>query len=362
MQRPNRSERDSVVDQLGREVDLVSLAEELGVKVFSRASLRPKGLCPFHEDRTPSLVFFPSDGENRARYHCFACGAHGDVFNLVMKQRSLDFRGALEWIAHRYNRVLPTWKGKPEEPRKLGLSLAFEAFSSPNDTEIRRIQSFSEARRFDYELLRKAEVFAVDPPKLVPLAERLGREATENLLASGLIQRVELRIDRERALPTELPLRDFFKQPRIIFAIRDDNRRLVGFAGRAISPGDEPKYLYSPGFPRSETLYRLDRVRSVARKQATVEKRRMDLFVVEGLLDAIRLEALDFNAVAVLGAQLTVPQADQLSVFAKELDRDGIQLVVHLYLDTDVPGRHALRSVLPLLLETAAKDATGFLV
>ena len=84
---------------------------------------------------------------------------------------------------------------------------------------------------------------------------------------------------------------------------------------------------------------------------------------IEGLLDALRLEALGLNAVAILGTQLTPAQAHLFAQLASDLDRDGCQLVVHLFLDADEPGRRALRTALPRLLEIGASgDATGFLV
>ena len=357
-------ERDLVVEELARRADLPAIAEELGMRVLARGSRQPKALCPFHDDRTPSLVFYLGGGATRGRFHCFSCGAHGDAYGLVMKLRNCDFRGAMEWLSVRLQVSLPqVERPRTVEPRQIGLQLAYEILSQQSRSEKDLLNQFAMQRGYEPEKLAEMEVFATEPPKLSLAAEERGRETVENLLAAGLIRRPQMSPSTGGLLPTELPPRDFFYQSRIIFTLREDRGRLLGFAGRALIPGDDPKYLYSPGFPRAETLYRLDRVRSAIRAQFKNKPQRIDVFAVEGLLDALRLEALGLNAVAILGTQLTPAQAHLFAQLASDLDRDGCQLVVHLFLDADEPGRRALRTALPRLLEIGASgDATGFLV
>jgi DNA primase catalytic core len=358
------SDRDLIVEELARRADLPAIAEELGMRVLARGSKQPKALCPFHDDRSPSLVFYSGEGAKRGRFHCFGCGAHGDAYGLIMKLRHCDFRGALEWLSAKMQLPLPQLdRQRTIPPRYLGLQFAYEVFSRQSRSEANRLKDFATERGFETEKLLEMEVFAMEPPKLSTQAEERSRETIENLLAAGLIRRLQLSPSSGGALPTDLPPRDFFFQPRIVFTLREDRGRLVGFAGRALIPGDEPKYLYSPGFPRSDTLYRLDRVRSTLRAQSSNKPQRMDVFLVEGLLDALRFESLGLNAVAIFGTQLTPAQAQLFAQLASDLDRDNCQLVVHLFLDADEPGRHALRTVLPRLLEIGASgDATGFLL
>ena len=359
-----KSERDLAVEELALRADLPALAEELGMRVLARGSRQPKALCPFHDDRTPSLVFYPSGATTRGQFHCFACGAHGDAYGLVMKLRNCDFRGALEWLSARFQIPLPqAERTRTIEPRQTGLQFAYEVLRRQSRSEQVRLKEFGGQRGYQPEKLIELEVFAMEPPKLSLAAEARGRETVENLLVAGLLRRGQLSPSKSGVLPTELPTRDFFYQPRIVFALREDRGRLVGFAGRALIPGDDPKYLYSPGFPRGETLYCLDRVRTAIRAQSVTHPKRVDVFAVEGLLDALRFEALGLNAVAIFGTQLTPTQAQLFAQLASDLDRNGCQLVVHLFLDADAPGRHALRTALPRLLEAGASgDATGFLV
>ena len=145
------------------------------------------------------------------------------------------------------------------------------------------------------------EVFAAEPPKLARAAEERGREVVENFWLRAWSAGSSFLLPVVACFPPELPPRDYFFKPRIIFTLREDRGHLIGFAGRAVIPGDEPKYLYSPGFPQSETLYRLDRVRSAIRAQSADKPQRIDVFAVEGMLDALRLESLGLNAVAILG-------------------------------------------------------------
>lgn len=87
----------SIVDEIKDRVDIVEVASESGVELMKSGS-RYKGLCPFHEEETPSFVVFPKSG----RWYCFGeCNEGGDVFNLVMKIKGWDFRAALEALAER---------------------------------------------------------------------------------------------------------------------------------------------------------------------------------------------------------------------------------------------------------------------
>ncbi|WP_395752682.1 CHC2 zinc finger domain-containing protein [Prosthecobacter sp.] len=350
---------DNVVDNLALVADLPMLAEELGMRVISRGSKNPKALCPFHDDQTPSLNFYPGEGTKRGQYHCFACGAHGDVFGLVMRLKDCDFRSALLWIADRYQQPLPT--GHERSNRSLraeGLELAFSAFSKQSTPEKKLLRDFAEAREFASNWLEKAEVFGAVGRKLTRKAIPGGREGAEALREAGVLQRGEIPTGPDGVpLALDLPWRDFFSQDRVLFTLRDDRGRVAGFAGRALSSQDSPKYLYTPGFKTSETLYRFDRARNILLKNSKTAQN-ADLFVVEGLLDALRLESLNFPAVAVFGSQISAGQAKLLNRLADELDRDGRRLSIHLFLDADDPGRAGLRRSLSRLLTSLLEEQT----
>ena len=358
---PSRAEpsgQDHFVDALAVRADLPTIAEELGLRVSARGTPTPKALCPFHEDKTPSLVFYPGSASSRGHYHCFACGAHGDVFGLVMRLRDCNFRSALEWLAQRYQLPLPTARQTTSRTvRSSGLELALKVYQRQTQSEAKMLQAFAKERGFKPETLTAADVFVAEAHKLSKNSSCRAREAAESLREVGLMRSGELPAGNEGVpLPLNLPWRDFFARKRVLFALRDDRGRLVGFAGRALEPEDEPKYLYTPGFPRAETLYRFDRARATLFSRLNVPSQVADLYVVEGLLDALRFEELGLASVAILGSQISDSQVRLLTRLADDLDREDRALNIHFFLDADAPGRAGLRRSLRRLLVTIADE------
>jgi DNA primase catalytic core len=360
------SARDKVVDDLARDADLPLIAVELGVRVVDRGRPQPKALCPFHDDRTPSLTFYPPTGASRAQFHCFACNAHGDVFDLIKKQLSCDFPTALKWLAERKGVALPTLRSARTaggtDPRSNGLKLAEQAYQKESRDEVIMLTAFAESRGFEAGFFHRAGVFGVAPGKLAALANTLGREARDSLEAAGLLVRPRVQQGTRGALTLPLDLSvDFFRTNRVQFTIRDERGRVAGFVGRALTSNDAPKYLFSSGFPRSKILYRLEKVRSRVMNRSLAPGKVAEVFVVEGLLDALRLEALGLDSVAIFGSHMTGDQIDILAALAEQAEQNGIQLAVHLFLDSDDAGRRGtLTTISALLLKSA--QTTGFLV
>ena len=349
--------RKAAINRLANEARLPDVASALGIRVISR-STPPKALCPFHNDEHPSLCLYPSTGGGRAQFHCFACGAHGDVFDLIKKQLGTDFRGALDWLSARYGipipAIAPDKRRRDLQPRLDGLAKAFDLFRAQSAEEFLLLENWSAQRHFNMKVFEEAEVFAVLPPKIASHVAEYDREQVDALEASGLFRReVPILNQVSNFLPLDLPGRDFFESPRIIFTIRDDRGVVVGFAGRALEH-DTPKYLFSPGFTRSATLYRWHRVRSNAPSTSLNRGDVKHVFVVEGLMDALRLESLGIDAVAALGSNLTTNQVRLLTDYAKELDRSDGQLAVHLLFDADEAGRRGMLAATVKLLNEAA--------
>lgn len=357
-QKAKPAARASIVNDLALRADLPTVADELGIHVTGRGSSTPKALCPFHEDKKPSLVFYPSTSSDRGHYHCFACGAHGDVYGLLMRARSCDFRGALEWLAARYNQTLPSaGESKTGSLRTSGMELAAKTFRKQTSSEAEALLAFARDRHFRLETFAKADLHVASANKLTRSDLLSDRETVESLREAGLIRSGELPAGKEGApLPLDLPYRDFFTQKRVIFPLQDDRARLIGFAGRALEEKDEPKYLYTPGFPRNDTLYRYDNARVQLFSRRAESSQVVNLFVVEGLLDALRLEQLGFTAVAILGSQLSDGQVHLLTRLADDLDREDRALNIHMFLDADVPGRVGLRRSIARLLDLSTAE------
>jgi DNA primase catalytic core len=365
--RPDRR-REDAVRELALRADIVAVAEELGMRVSGHDSPHPKALCPFHDDHTPSLTFYPGKGSNRGYFHCFTCGIHGDVFALTEQLKKCDFSEALVWLAKRYDFRLPSRRDdsirRARNARLGGLETALTIYRSQTQEEVASFQQWASSRGFQPDFLTSADVFFARGNKLVSSVGAEDQETLECLVEAGLAYKGSWREVQGSSgpLPMLLPPRDLFSTPRMIFTLRDADREVVGFAGRATGD-DLPKYLFSQDFPRSKTLYRLDKVKNVLRDYRTTARESrppaFDLFVVEGLMDAVRLESLGEQAVAILGSKLAPPQVELILSLAKEADALGMRLVCHLFLDSDDAGRRGTLASLPLLL-TAAARGVGF--
>jgi DNA primase catalytic core len=352
--------RRRAIDSLAVDANLPDVAEALGLRVFSRGGVTPRALCPFHSDQHPSLYLYPSSRGARAQFHCFACGAHGDVYDLIKKQLITDFRGALDWLSARYHFSVPeivsAKRYAKAASRVRGLDLGFDIYRNQSSEEQALIRQWAVDRQFEPTLLDSAEVFAARPPKIATSHTATDREQFDALEDAGLLIRGSSTHGSEsNLLPLELPARDFFDAPRIMFTIRDDRGAIAGFAGRALGT-DSPKYLFSPRFPRASTLYRWHKVRNSPRTNLGGQGSVAHVFVVEGLMDALRLESVGLDAIAVLGSSLTNSQVQLLTDCARDFDRSDRQLAIHLMFDSDDAGRRGAINATVKLLDAAASN------
>lgn len=259
-----------------------------------------KGLCPFHQEKTPSFIVSP----DRQTFHCFGCGEGGDIFSFIMKIEGLDFREALEILARKAGVTLsvPSVSGKSEDKRSLfdimELSLLFyrTALKEPGG-------------RIALHYLNKRDITPEDasmfelgwaPSSWDSLWSHLKKEKTslKEALDCGLvIEGTKGVYDRFRG--------------RIIFPIRDVSGKLLAFGGR-VTDGDGAKYINSPEgllYSKRQNLYLLH-----VAKQEIREKKRAIL--VEGYMDAIRLHLSGYKeTIASLGTALTEDQARLLKRF-----------------------------------------------
>jgi len=315
--------RADIVDIVGRSVKL------------TRASGSWKGLCPFHQEKSPSFTVNPQ----RQTYHCFGCDVGGDVFKFVMEMEHLDFMGAMERLANQTGVPfeLDGSKGNSGLKRKL-LDLHEQAAVYFE----KAIQAPSGKKALAY--LNKRELLPETPKnfrlgfapesfnELLSVARGWGYSDQE-LEDSGLFGK------KEQARNGE-PLYDRFRN-RLMFPILDEQARVIGFSGRVIPPSDaKAKYLNSPEtllFKKSRVLYGIEKARApIAQKRRAV--------LCEGQLDVIRChESGITEAVASQGTAITENHAQILKRYADE---------VILLLDADAAGiKAALRSADVLLAE-----------
>lgn len=179
------------------------------------------------------------------------------------------------------------------------------------------------------------------------------RELLGELEGSGLIRATRLKstVSGNHHLDIDEQYRDFFNDPRILLPIRDLNRRIVGFAGRKLDETSRaPKYLYTPSLPKAQILYRayeaFQKINSSLKNNDTPT-----LYICEGLFDALRLEALGFAAVSILGSKLSEQQAKTIAQLASTLP-EIIPLQVRFFLDRDMAGLKGAASSIETLIKT----------
>jgi DNA primase len=270
-----------------------------------RSGARWTGLCPFHEEKTPSFTVNPAD----KLYYCFGCGAGGDIISFVRETEQLEFAQAVEWLAERYRVTLEYEESSPEQDAARGrrerlLALLEQATSfyerflweSPRGEAVR---AYLKGRGLGEDVCREYRL------GLAPGGATVARKAREKgftvaeLSAAGLVNRRG---------------NDYFNG-RLLFPLADARGRVRGFQARKLREDDplRAKYVNSPEgelFRKGDLLYGLDRARTAIAKQERA-------VVVEGNTDVLALKQAGLEpVVASMGTALTDRQLKELSRLA----------------------------------------------
>ncbi len=286
----------------------VSLAEVVGRRVkLIRRGREFTGLCPFHNEKTPSF----SVVEDKGFYHCFGCGAHGDVIGFTMQTENFSFPEAVEQLARRAGLEVPqeTREERERAERQATLQTAVDAACAffekmLHGPEGRAARAYLEQRGLDDATIRRFRLgFAPDGRDKFKRAVMSGAISEALLLEAGLLRKPEGGGESY----------DYFRN-RVIFPIGDRRGRIIAFGGRVMDDG-QPKYLNSPETPlfqKGRNLYGWALARVAAAKDPSA-------IVVEGYMDVIALHRAGFTtAVAPLGTALTEAQIEELWRMAPE--------------------------------------------
>lgn len=320
---------DTVVDEVRMRADIVEVVGR--VVDLKKSGSEYKGKCPFHEDRTPSFYVIPA----KDFYNCFGCQESGDVFTFVMKTQGLDFVDAVKEVGARFGVDVQEVRGqRPEEDPNRPL---YEANAFARDffiTELKHPERGAGARAYlerrgISEAIQKRFDLGYAPDSwdaLRSAADTRGLDR-EFLLQLGLLKRSERRPDPYDAL-----------RDRVVFPIEDLAKRVIGFGGRVLRQGQNPKYLNSSEsaiYTKGLHLYALGGARNAIRKEGAA-------LVVEGYMDVVALAAAGLDtAVAALGTAMTRDQAKLLRRFTTR---------VFLLFDSDTAGQKATFRTGDLLL------------
>ena len=317
-------------EQLKSSVDIVKVIGEY-VRLRKSGVSRYTGLCPFHSEKTPSF----SVHAGHQFYKCFGCGASGDVLKFVMEFEHVSFPEALKLLAERNGIPMPKRAEYADADTRLRAAVfQMQGLAQENFRELLNGPAGAEARRY----LDKRGVAPETSAQFgLGYAERSGRSlvrifekqgfAAEQMENCGLVRRRD-----------DGSFYDFFRN-RLMFPIHSESGKVIGFGGRALDPGDEPKYLNSsesPIYKKSAVLYNLHRAKDGIRKaDRTV--------LVEGYMDAIGVSAAGVpEVVAPCGTSLTAQQVQSLR-------RHSDKIVVNF--DPDAAGANAAERSINLLLD-----------
>ena len=317
---------EDLVEEIRLKNDIVEVIS--GYVKLQRKGSSYFGLCPFHNEKSPSFSVSPM----KQMYYCFGCGAGGNVFTFIMEYENYSFTEALRVLAERAGVELPKVdmskeaKARADEKGAL-LSIQKEAakfyYYQLKTRDGENAYHYLRGRGLSEEIIQKFGLgysgkFGGGLYKY--LKEK--KYADELLKQSGLFQ-----VDEKRGMYDK-----FWN--RVIFPITDVNNRVIGFGGRVMGDA-KPKYLNSPEtkvFDKSRNLYGLNLART---------SRKKNLIICEGYLDVIAMHQAGFtNAVASLGTALTSQQASLMKRYTEEV------LIIY---DSDEAGIKAALRAIPLL-------------
>ncbi len=311
--------KDESVERVKAVMEILPLVED--VVRLRKSGSTYKGLCPFHQERTPSFTVSPA----RGTFKCFGCDEGGDAITFVEKTENLDFVGAIELLAQRFGVELEYEEASPEQEQKRQRDQRLRAL-------LERVAEFYSRTLWESEVGTRAREYLASrglgedvcrefrlgyAPGGTLLASRAQQEgyAQDELLAVGLANRRG---------------NDYF-QRRIVFPLADGRGRVRGFQARKLHDDDplQAKYVNSPDgalFRKGDLLYGLDLSRqAIAREDRAV--------VVEGNTDVIALRQAGFApVVASMGTALTEAQLRELARLTKRL---------FLCFDADAAGQDA---------------------
>jgi len=325
------AEAGSFAEKVKQQADIVRVIGEY-VRL-KKTGQNFTGLCPFHQEKTPSFAVHPV----RQIYHCFGCGAGGDVFKFVMELEKCTFPEALRTVAEKCGIPIPRPRERSPEERRENqqrsalvemhqLAAVFFARNLHESSEGKVGAMYLEDRGLDREAMKRFGL-GWAPSSGDALLRQLKPKYPEALLeVSGLFSR-----DQGGRLY------DRFRR-RIMFPIANDSGKVIAFGGRAMGD-DMPKYMNSPETPvysKSNLLYHLDRAKEAIRQNDFA-------ILVEGYMDAIAVARAGIaNVVASCGTSLAEPQIKLLGRFTR-------RVIVNY--DPDTAGQVATERSIALLLE-----------
>jgi len=337
--------KPSCVRDLKNRVNIADVVSR--VATLRKAGSRFKGLCPFHQEKTPSFHVDPDKGF----FKCFGCGKAGDIISFVRETEQLSFTEAVEALGQRFNVAIDYEEGSgpSREERSLRQEIFdlheiaaehyHQIFKTRNVTGDFMRAYWTDKRRFPTELADDYKIGAAEPGD-----NSLATVLLKHKFSEDALRQCGLFFVREGALMALGSLKPRFRG-RLMIPIRDHQGRVVAFTARQtdLTPADDPsheaKYVNSPETPiftKGNLLFNLDRARTAAGEGHP-------FVLVEGQLDAMRCWQVGLKtAIAPQGTSITESQLVLLRRYHPQ---------VECFFDSDSPGQKAALRFLPMALK-----------
>lgn len=324
-------------DYLRERISLEEVCSLLGMKIVQKGADKWT-LCPFHNDHNPSMKLYKNEGFEA--YHCFTCGAHGDIFSLIEKVINCNFSDCMKWIETQFPSVVrETGKSisRVKDLKKSGFQIALENYKSMSPIEHSKLVEFSSSRGYQSDFLIEHEIYYVTSDKL--LHQYINDDEVRNILIESFLLNKIINNDDDSGLP-KLDYQSVFKKDKIMITLRDHRNQIIGYAARAVN-NSKPKYLFTKKLPKSDFLYGLN---TIQKTYAGKSDQIIQVYITEGVFDALRLTSLGFNSVAVLGSHITQNQTMVLAHFISDMDTRNNHVFLTLFLDSDEAGMKGANS------------------
>lgn len=317
---------EDVIEEVRDSNDIVDVIS--GYVKLQKKGSSYMGLCPFHNEKTPSF----SVNQSRQMYHCFGCGASGNVFTFLMEYENYTFPEAVEFLAQRAGVKLPEEEPTRQQKKEATLRQTLYEINKKAATyyyyQLKRPQgeagrAYFAKRQLTQETIQK---FGLG------YANKYGNDLYQYLRKEGYDDEI-LKKSGLVTIQEKTGAHDKFWN-RVMYPIMDIHNKVIGFGGRVMDDG-KPKYLNSPEtllFDKSRNLYALNLAR---------RSKRPYFIICEGYMDVITMHQAGFDsAVASLGTAFTSGQAELLKRYTKE---------VYLAYDNDEAGMRATLRVAPMV-------------
>jgi DNA primase len=330
------------ITEIKNAADILDIVSE--TVALKKAGQNHIGLCPFHSEKTPSFTVSPA----KQIFHCFGCGAGGNVFRFLMKHQGLSFPEAVRLLAGRYGIDLPEQDMSPVQRQRLDELDKIRRINQIAGAFFQRCLTESKVGRGALAYLEKR---GIDRAAIDRFALGFAPAGWDNLVTVFKRRKVPFRLAEKTGLIVPRKNSDGYYdrfRERVMFPIFNTGGGLIGFGGRVMDDA-MPKYMNSPESPvynKSRSLYGINWARGRCREQKSV-------YIVEGYLDLLKLHINGIaNSVATLGTALTPEHVRML----KGCVGEGRMTLVY---DSDQAGLNAAYRSLDLFLKEHADFRKG---